>query len=119
MGVKFDNRTNRRLHLKKPAGGMVTGGRVEIVDMSLTGLGIIHDFPLRAGAETFLEFAWAGKMLQLWVRVTNCRPKPGGGYRTGLQLIKKGTDSDNEYLRRVKEGLERLKATESDLPPSV
>ncbi len=119
MPSKFDHRGDRRLHLKKPAGGMITGGRVDIVNMSLNGIGIAHDFPIKAGTQTFLEFSWAGKVLRLWVTVANCRrDRAGTGYRSGL-VVQNRSESDAEYRQRVKEGLDRLRESESDLPPSV
>lgn len=119
MPSKFENRGDRRLHLKKPAVAFTSKGRIEIIDLSLTGLGVANEFPLTPGDEMFIEFAFMGEALRLWCSVAYCRPaRAGAGFRSGL-IVKKGSESGPEYKKIVSAGLDKLREAESKLPPTV
>jgi len=118
--MKFDLRNNRRLRLKKPAAGMVSGGRVEVIDMSLESVGVEHDFPLQADQTTFLEFAWGETLIHLSCTVARTRPvrESPGRYRSGLTIRSGSGDSLDDYRDRIEEALEQLRKVEADRDPS-
>lgn len=118
--MKFDLRASRRLHLKRPAPAMVLGGRVDIRDLGLRSVGVEHELELPEGLRTFLEFVWAGTPMRLNCVVASTRPvkaRPGWS-RSGL-TIERNSESRDEYVRRVSEALEQLRAAEAKLPPVV
>lgn len=118
MPSKFDNRTDRRLHLKKPANGHISEGVVSIMNLSITGIGIEHPFQIKPGLQTFLEFAWGGTVLRLWCTVAHSRPKrDGDGFRTGL-IVGRGA-SEKEYKERVKEAIRKMIEAEKQQPSSL
>ena len=121
MSIKFDLRHNRRLRLKRPAHGMVTGGRVDIFDMSINSVGVQHDFELRPGATTFLDFWWGDTEIRLSCEVARSRPVKDqtGRYRTGLKINREASDTIGEYEKRIEAALEQLREAEEKLPPAM
>ncbi len=100
---------------------MVTGGRVDIIDMSIDSLGVEHDFELRPGASTFLNFWWGETEIRLSCEVARSRPvkAKAGWYRTGLKITRGGSDTIGEYEKRIEAALEQLHEAEEKLPPSM
>jgi hypothetical protein len=119
VSLRFDLRGDRRLRLKKPAPGMLLGGRVEIVDLSVAGMGIQHDFPLRSGSEATVEFSWSGTVIRLQCTVARTQSEKSvpGRYRSGLQINKKKSEGFVVYRKRVLAALEKLREAEGRLPP--
>jgi hypothetical protein len=121
MTLKFDLRGGRRLHLGRPAGGFVLGGRVDILDISARSLGIEHDFPLTLGSSTFLEFSWGDKAIRLSCRVARTRPVKGrqGFYRTGLEIDRDNSAGGAVYAKLVEAALKKLREAEAKLPSVI
>jgi hypothetical protein len=115
--MKFDNRSGRRLHLKRPAPGFILGGRVGIVDVAAGSIGIEHDFPLDLGSRTFLEFSW-GKPMRLSCVVARTE-RVKSGYRSGLTVDPAKSPDFAEFNRRITEALEKLREAEAKLPPVI
>lgn len=115
MTVTFEHRGDRRLHLRRAAPGLTPLGRIEITDVSTTGLGIRHDFGVKAGDRTIIEFTWSGMLLRLNCTVAASRKDPGSG-RSQSGLIVRSGESAAQYKSRVAEALARLVARESQLP---
>lgn len=93
------------------------GGRADILDMSVNGMGIRHDVPLKLGEETFVEFKWSGALIQLRCQVSTTRPdRTGHGHCSGLQVT--GGVSANDYKKRVLDAVKQMVEREvDDLPP--
>jgi hypothetical protein len=121
VSFRFDLRHNRRLRLKRPAHGMIAGGRVEIIDMSTDSLGVEHDFELRLGVMTFLEFWWGDAQMRLSCEVARTRPvkQQPGRYRSGLTIDVAASETMDEYRKRIEAALEQLRAAEEKMPPSM
>jgi hypothetical protein len=114
--MKFDLRSNRRLHLKKPVDGMLLGSRVDIVDMSLSSVGIEHDFEIRLGAPVYLEFRWGQTSFRLPCTVARTRNGSRNAcWRSGL-TIRANNESVAEYRKRIEAGLTRLREIEASKP---
>jgi hypothetical protein len=119
MPLKFDLRHGRRrLRLTRPAPGFVTLGRVDIVDVSVDGLGIESEFKLEPGTPTFLEFKWGNFPMRLSCFVARCRPsKTPGRWQIGLTIKKSSSPSIQDYTSRVEAALEKMREAEAKLPP--
>lgn len=100
---------------------MVIGGRVDIVDMSIDSLGVEHEFELRPGFATFLEFWWGEAQIRLSCEVARTRrvPDQPGRYRSGLTINAAASETIDEYRTRIEAALEQLRATEDKLPPPM
>jgi len=98
---------------------MVTGGRVDIIDMSIDSVGVEHDFELRSGTSTFLDFWWGETQIHLSCEVARSRPVKNqtGRYHTGLKINRDASDTIGEYEKRIKAALEQLREAEEKLPP--
>jgi hypothetical protein len=114
--MKFDLRSNRRLHLKKPVDGMLLGDRVDIVDMSLNSVGIEHEFEIRLGASVYLEFRWGQTSFRLPCTVARTRATSRTGRWSSGLTIRASSDSAVEYRKRVEAGLTRLREIEASTP---
>jgi hypothetical protein len=114
--MKFDLRNNRRLHLKKPVDAMLLGDRVDIVDMSLDSVGILHDFEIKLGASVYLEFFWGQTNFRLPCTVARAREVRSGLWRSGL-TIRSNAGSVAEYRKRIEAGLAKLREIEASRPP--
>jgi hypothetical protein len=98
--VAFDARKSRRLRLKRRAAAMTGFGPAEIVDLSPNSLALLHDWSAEKGAETWLEFSWAGRLIRLDCEVRTCRRSPADAkYRSGV-LVRGGFSAD-EFRQRV------------------
>jgi hypothetical protein len=120
MAIKFEHRGDRRLHLKKPAMAFTSGGQVEIMNVSMAGIGVAHDFEVKVGQGMFLEFSMNNAMMKLWVTVASSRPVAGKKYRyeSGF-VVRPGSESYEDFKKVVKAGLDKLRSIEANLPPSV
>ena len=100
---------------------MVIGGRVDIIDLAIDAVGIEHDFELRLGAMTFLEFWWGDTQIRLSCEVARTRPvkDQAGRYRSGLKIHRSASESLAEYEKRVEAALAQLREAEGKLPPSM
>jgi hypothetical protein len=116
--VKFDQRRGRRLHLKRPAPGLVLGGRVGIVDVGIDSVGIEHDFPLDLGSRTFLEFSWGNRPMRLSCIVARTH-KVKSSFSSGLTIDPAKSPDVGEFMKRVREALEKLREAEAKLPPAI
>jgi hypothetical protein len=116
--MKFDLRADRRLHLKRPAAGLLLGAPVEIHDLGIRSIGIELETELTPGTRAYLEFSWTGTVIRLSCRVASTRRAKyrEGWCRSGL-VIERDSESRDEYLRRVEAALEQLRAAEAKLPP--
>lgn len=121
MTLKFDLRHGRRrLRLNKPAPGFVTRGRVEIVDVSLEGIGVEADFKLEPSTPTTLEFKWGNFPMRLSCTVARCKPaKTPGRWHVGLAINRNTSPSIQDYISRVKAALEKMLKAEAKLPPLI
>jgi hypothetical protein len=116
MPVKFDYRRSRRVRLKRPAQAMITGGRGEILDLSLEGIGMKHDVPLEPGREIFLEFNWGNTLIALRCAVAATkRLAEQPLYRSGLTVV--GGEGAEMYRFRVRRAVASMLEHESTLPP--
>lgn len=97
--------------------GHLSEGAVSIMNLSISGIGVEHPFPLKPGAQTFLEFAWAGKVLRLWCTVAHSRPRREGGYRSGLIVGRGG--SEDEYRDRIREAIRKMIEAEKAQGPAI
>lgn len=78
--------------------------------MSVNGMGIRHDAPLKVGEGTFVEFRWGSALIQLRCVVSTTRPdRTNHGHRSGLQVTGGVSASDykNKVLEAVKQMLDR------------
>jgi hypothetical protein len=107
---KFDARVTRRIYMRKPAPASLSDRRVEVLDLSATGVGIRHAFPLQRGAREVLEFRWEIP-LTLQCVVVRSRVVPGG-FHTGLAIER----CPREYRERVAEAVERKRREELNTP---
>lgn len=104
--------------MKKPASGMVMGGRVEIHDVGVNGIGIEHEMPLSAGSRTFLEFNWSGTLFRLSCHVARTRgAERPGWFRSGLTIDQDRSEAQLEFARRVQQALKAMREAEEKLPP--
>jgi hypothetical protein len=119
--LKFDLRHGRRrLRLNKPAVGYLSSGRVDIVDVSVDGVGIESEFRLEPGTATFLEFKWGTVPMRLACVVARSRPsKRPGRFQSGLVIKKSSSPSIAEFTKRVEEALQKVREAEARLPPSI
>ena len=118
MTFRFDHRSGRRLRLKKPANGMVMGGRVEIHDVGINSVGVEHKMALSPGSRTFLEFTWSGTIFRLSCHVARTRAADRRDwFRSGLTVDADRSEAQMEFVRRVKAGLEAMREAEAKLPP--
>lgn len=106
--------------MKKPASGMVMGGRVEIHDVGVNSVGVEHEMPLSAGTQTFLEFNWSGTVFRLSCHVARTRNagRPGW-FRSGLTVDQDRSEAQAEFSRRVQAALAAMKNAEEKLPPVI
>ena len=104
--------------MKRAASGLTGSGPVSILDLSPTGLGIVHDCPLQRGATTWVEFYWGETLIRLHCEVRGTRESTGEmKFASGLVIL--GGLSAEDYRRRVETELENMKAAESKLPPLI
>lgn len=107
---RFDARVTRRISMRKPAVATLSNRSVEVLDLSATGIGIRHAFPLQRGAREVLEFRW-GTPLALQCVVMRTRPVQGG-FRSGLAI----EQCPPEYREKVAAALERKLRDEASTP---
>ncbi len=120
MPFKFDHRSGRRLRLKKPANGMVMGGRVEIYDLGASSVGVEHQMDMTAGSRTFLEFNWSGTVFRLSCHVARSRKTDRAGwFRSGLTVDQDRSEAQVEFCRRVRAALEAMQQAEEKMPPVI
>ena len=105
--------------MKKPANGMVMGGRVEIHDLGVNSVGVEHEMPLTAGSRTFLEFNWSGTVFRMSCHVARTRKAPDriGWFRSGLTIDQDRSEAQTEFSRRVQNALASMQQAEEKLPP--
>ena len=116
--MKFDLRRTARLRLKRPASATTANGRVEIIDVSPSGVAIRHEFPLKRGWILSLKFTWAGKPLDLDCEVRFTQQFPGDThYHTGLKI--QGGASALVYQQLVEREIEKMKAAQSQRPSTI
>lgn len=113
MPYKFDYRNARRLRPRMPIEAFLAGERVQIVDLAIGGLGILHAIQLRLGAETLIEFQWASARIRLRCQVARIHPT-SQGFHSGLMLVR--DESAFEYRKRVAAEVEKVKAAEAKMP---
>lgn len=120
MAIKYEHRGDRRLHLKKPVMAFTSAGQVEVLNISMAGIGVTHDFELKVGQGMFLEFALNNSMMKLWVTVASTRRVAGKKFRheSGF-VVRPGSESYEDFKKLVKAGLDKLRSIEANLPPSV
>jgi hypothetical protein len=122
MTLKFDLRHGRRrLRLNKPAPAMVTGGMVQIIDVSQDGIGVESDFRLEPGSSTFVEFKWGTFPMKLACTVARCRTSrsQAGRFQIGLMIKKSSSPSFADFTKRVQDAIERMREAEAKLPPTI
>ena len=96
------------------------GGRVEIHDVGVSGVGVEHEMPLSAGTRTFLEFNWSGMVFRLSCHVARTRPADRAGwFRSGLTIDQDRSEAQTEFARRVQAALAAMKLAEEKLPPAI
>jgi hypothetical protein len=100
---------------------MVLGGRVDIIDLAIDAVGVEHEFELRLGATTFLNFWWGETQIRLSCEVARTRrvKEQPGRYRSGLKIHRSGSESIAEYEKRIEAALEQLREAEGKLPPAM
>lgn len=108
--TRYDGRKSRRIYMRKPAPAVLSNRRVAIHDLSATGFGITHDFPLDQGVLAVLEFRW-GEMFALRCVVVRS-VRVGDIYRTGLLI----DQSPRAYQRRIQDAVAEKVAGEAALP---
>lgn len=123
MSGIFDHRYARRVHLTNPPPVQIATSRGLLVDVSVTGVGLSHEAPLRPGTTHDLQFTLGGRIFRLTCTVMNTRRGSVGllSFRSGLAVEPASTDARTlaEYRRRVALALERLLAREATLPPPL
>jgi hypothetical protein len=108
--TKFDHRLARRIYMRRPAVASLEHREIEVVDLSATGFGVRHAFPLHPGDSAVLAFRW-GKAFALECVVVRCRPD-AGKYRSGLRIER----PTSEYEEKVAEALAQKLAEEAKTP---
>lgn len=100
---------------------MITGGRVDIIDLSIDSVGVEHDFELKPGATTFLDFWWGDANIRLSCEVARTRrvKEQTGRYRSGLKINPGASETLQEYEKRIGAALEQLRESEEKLPPAM
>src|SRR5205809_233690 len=119
--MQLDHRSDRRLHLRKPAPALFSTWPVKILDASVSGLGVVHGGELKPGDASYIDFIFDGRRIILAVKVLHSRPMSGNyllprskaiettpGYaastlkfRSGLSIREGDTRVLQEYRRIV------------------
>lgn len=101
-----ERRHFQRLHLTKPVDGWFGDYSVVIVEVSASGVKVIHDEEIPLGSRGLLRFSWRGVELELLAEITRTE-----GARSGLRLI-----DDSKELRDIieKSATEVLRAQEAN-----
>ena len=86
-----EKRRIQRISPDYPVIGQLPTGNVVIVDLSIVGARVEHQFPLAAGRRVRLDFSCEGETLTLLCDITRCklqRTGTGGGvvYSSGLRF---------------------------------
>ncbi|MEO8218660.1 MAG: PilZ domain-containing protein [Acidobacteriota bacterium] len=68
-----ERRTVQRIHFDRPLRATVANGKVGIVDLSISGARVQHDFALTSGKQMRLDFEWNSRRVILSCRVVRCR----------------------------------------------
>ena len=116
--MKFDLRRTARLRLKRTAPAQTASGRVEILDVSPSGIAIKHEFPLKRGWTLSLDFTWGGRPLHLDCEVRSTQQMAGETFfRTGLKV--QGGRSAIDYEQLVEREIEKMKAAQALRPSAI
>ncbi len=86
-----ERRVVQRIHFDRPLRANVPNGYVSIIDLSLTGARVQHDFALTSGKQIRLDFEWNSRRVLLSCRVVRCRLERASGkqavtYFSGLRF---------------------------------
>jgi hypothetical protein len=124
--MRFVHRSDRRLHLRRPAPALFSMWPVKIVDASVSGLGVAHGGELKPGDNGTIEFVFARRRFTLAVTVLHSRPASGKypvsqqaiEFRSGLTIRERNPYVLDAYRRIVNEQLNKISNAEA-LMPSV
>jgi len=95
-----------RLTLDEPVVAKIADRGVTLLDLSNGGALVEHEFPLKAGVTTTLEFAWRGETVRLTSIVVRTRlgrstTKPGSfAYSSGLRFSSP-TEASRQTVRQI------------------
>lgn len=90
-----ERRVVQRIHFDRPLRASMANGYVSIIDLSVSGARVQHDFALTSGKQIRLDFEWNSRRVILSCRVVRCRLERASGkqavtYFSGLRF----TDSE-------------------------
>lgn len=83
MAASGEKRRLQRVEPDYPVIGQLPAGNVMIVDLSIVGARVEHQFPLAAGRRVRLDFGCEGESISLLCDVTRCKLQRSSG-RTGV-----------------------------------
>lgn len=95
-----------RLTLDEPLVATIADRGVSLLDLSNGGALVEHEFPLKAGGTTTLEFRWDGEVISLACLVVRTRlgrstSKPGSfAYSSGLRFTDP-SDPSRQIVRQI------------------
>jgi hypothetical protein len=118
-----ERRRVQRVRLPNPLRATIDGTKVFILDISLRGLRIMHQGPLRAPHGTCdLVTEWDGARIELHCRVVRTAPHSANRHQSGL-AITRASATAKEVLRslvahHVERALDEQKANARGVPPS-
>lgn len=82
MNSHQERRKVQRIRFKLPLAGTLPTGSISIVDLSISGAKVEHDFPIPAGRTVRLDFLLRGERISLSCSVIRCRLERNGSNRT-------------------------------------
>lgn len=103
----YDRRQYQRINLTQPMGCMVGDVKAYILDVSVTGVRVVHQNPLAAGSDLRLEFQWQGRPLKFICEIIGTEQSERQTrygkqtlYHTGLTFVRDLGDSTS-VLRQM------------------
>ena len=105
-----DKRRIQRIQLDSPIGAKVQTTTVTVVDISVTGARLEHDFPLTRGKHLSLEFHCNGQKVLLQCEVIRCKFEKHDSravYTSGVTFAEPGGESVATLRQMIIDYIER------------